>query len=412
MSDGLDAEPGALGVIAEYNPFHNGHLYHLETARALARAETAVAVMSGDFVQRGEPALFDKWERAEAAVRNGLDLVVELPFLYACNSAERFAKGAVRLLSAMGCVSHVAFGSEAGEIGPLDSLARLLADEPESFRARLRAASRSGLSFPRARHEAVRAALGDEAADLLKSPNNILAVEYLKQLRLVGGAARIRPLTFKRRGAGYFGASPCDNTAGSSALRGLLLSGRADEAARYMPEAALPRARHGPMGIDGFFPLIACAARVRGADELAETLSASEGLENRLKRALDGASDMASLIAGVKSKRYTETRVKRFLIHVLMNVRKADFSRIDEAGASYFRVLAMNGRGRRLLRRMAGAQGGAAALSSLGRRAPLPWAAEAMLGYDLLAADIYNLVRDGGMAEASDFRRRPYCAAD
>ncbi|MDR3296356.1 MAG: nucleotidyltransferase [Clostridiales Family XIII bacterium] len=399
-----DEKPKVAGIVAEYNPFHNGHLYHLEKTKALTGAAVCVAVMSGDFVQRGEPALIDKWERAEAAVENGVDLVVELPFLYACNSAEYFAKGAMRLLSAMGCVTQLSFGSEAGEIAPLQNVAAFLAEEPEAFREALHGASKRGRSFPAARFEATADLLGAAQAELLRQPNNILAIEYIKQLILI--RSEITPVTFKRRGAGYFDAAPGAKIAGASALRTLLLAGKRAEAGAYLPagEAVRPRS-DAYASLDPYFTAIACAAGTKSREELREIFSASEGLENRLKRALDGAKDMESLIAGTKSRRYTETRIRRFLLHVLFGLTKEKFRRLD-AAPPYLRVLALNRAGGGLLRRIR-KEGRLPVITNLNKQRPEPGAAEEMLELDILAADVYHLLCDGRFGAASDFRRHP-----
>jgi predicted nucleotidyltransferase len=399
------------GVVAEYNPFHNGHLRHLEKTMALTGAGACVAVMSGDFVQRGEPALLDKWKRAEAAVRNGVDLVVELPFLYACNSAEYFARGAVKTLDAMGIVTHLSFGSEVGDVAALRRVAGILAREADDFKEGLRAASKAGLSFPAARCEAVRGVAGDEAAELLKGPNNILGVEYLKQMMASG--SRMEPVTFRRHGAGYFEADPQSGTAGASALRRLLLAGEWEAAAAYVPDGAASLCRppaEGFMSIDRFYHMIAYAARVRRPEELRGAMSASEGLENRLKKALASACGASELIAATKSKRYTETRVKRLLFHVLLGASAEEFHELDGEPVGYLRALAMNGKGRKLINAVRKASPELALITNLNRHKPEHGAAARMLAYDVLAADIYSLAARGSFREGSDYRARPYIA--
>ena len=170
-----------VGIIAEYNPFHNGHLYHLEQSLSATGAEFAVVAMSGNFVQRGQMAVADKWERAEAAVKSGADLVVEIPAVFACNSAPVFAQAAVEILENLGA-DWISFGSESGNIGDLREISREISCGTEAGRVEeiIKQKVREGLSYPRARREAVAVVLGDEIASLLDMPNNILAVEYLK----------------------------------------------------------------------------------------------------------------------------------------------------------------------------------------------------------------------------------------
>jgi predicted nucleotidyltransferase len=447
---------GVAGIVAEYNPFHNGHLLHLEKTRELTGAQACVAVMSGDFVQRGEPAVFDKWKRAEAAVRSGVDLVIELPFLYACNSAEFFAKGAIRILSSMGLVTHLSFGSEAGELAPLVETASILADEPDSFREGLRAALKSGLSYPAARSAAREGIAGKKASELLSGPNNILAVEYIKQIMRLG--ANIAPVTFGRIGAGYFGVGTAPGSsavaarangiagsqagpgiAGAGALREIMHRGGVQAAAGYVPDECrmiYEAVQEGPMDMDSLFTMIAYAARMRSAGELSMILSASEGLENRLKKALDNSNGIEGLISRSKSKRYTETRIKRFLLHVLFGVAASEFEALDAEGPNYLRVLAMNSVGRRLLRDIAKrAEADAAAttkagaateavpstaaaateappapaiITNLNRQFPASPISTRFIEFDILAADIYNLAAGAGFRDGSDYRAKPF----
>lgn len=392
-----------VGIVAEYNPFHNGHLYHLTRALELSGAFGSVAVMSGNFVQRGEPALIDKWRRAETAVRNGVDLVLELPFMYAAGSAEYFASGAVRLFDALACVTHLAFGCEEGELAPLAEAANVLVAEPPAFKEGLRAALSAGRSFPRARAEALRRAAGDAPARLLGFPNNILAVEYLKQLILIG--SRIEPVAIKRAGAGYFDADPSARIAGASAIRNMLLTGETDEALRYLPRGAaddLPAFQ----SFDRYFTLIAAVARLRSREELRGIMSASEGIENRLIRALDGASDTASLIAAIKSARYTETRIRRFLLHALFGLTREKFAGLDAVWPGYARVLALSEKGGEILRLVKKNANIPVVTNPNKQRLGAP--VSALLDLDVQASDIYNLIGAGAMRERSDHRMRPF----
>ncbi|MDR3072840.1 MAG: nucleotidyltransferase family protein, partial [Clostridiales Family XIII bacterium] len=184
-----------LGIIAEYNPFHNGHLYHLKTSALKSGADAIVCVMSGDFVQRGEPAILDKWIRAKMAVDHGADLVIELPFLYACNNAEWFARGAVRILNGLGCIDVLSFGSEGGDLAVLKRTAEIITGDSE-FEAQIKAKMQEGISYPSARYEALKAVAEKQHAQVLKSPNDTLAVEYLKQMLLTNSA--MQPMAIRR----------------------------------------------------------------------------------------------------------------------------------------------------------------------------------------------------------------------
>ncbi|MDR0518494.1 MAG: nucleotidyltransferase family protein, partial [Clostridiales Family XIII bacterium] len=206
-----------LGIIAEYDPFHNGHLYHLRESLSRTGADASVCVMSGGFTQRGLPAMFGKKLRAEAAAGCGVDLVIELPFVYAAGNAEHFARGAVRILDGLGIVDCLSFGSESGDIGALSEVAALFADDSDRLNAAVRSGMSDGLSYPAARERAAAELLGEGAAALMREPNNILAIEYLKELRRQGSA--IEPFTLRRHAAGAGEVNQAAGVAGATAIR-------------------------------------------------------------------------------------------------------------------------------------------------------------------------------------------------
>ena len=174
-----------VGLITEYNPFHNGHEYHIQQAKKITGADYCIAVMSGNYVQRGAPAFLPKHLRADMALRSGCDLIIELPVCYATGSAEYFAKGAISILNNLGCVDFICFGSECGEYNKLEKIASLLAEEPEDFKSLLQNNLKSGKTFPLARQQALKDYLNDDSLDcILEEPNNILGIEYIKALIL------------------------------------------------------------------------------------------------------------------------------------------------------------------------------------------------------------------------------------
>ncbi|MDR2167605.1 MAG: nucleotidyltransferase family protein, partial [Clostridiales bacterium] len=218
------------GIIAEYNPFHNGHKFHLEAAKRESSAENIVVVMSGNFVQRGEPAIICKFVRARAALLGGADIVLELPINFATASAEGFARGAVYILEKSGIIDALAFGCENNDLGILSEIANFLVNETEDFKAALRANLRQGKSFPVARA----AALEQFSQEVLVAPNNILAIEYLKALRKFNSA--IVPFGVARKGVGHHGKELVGSFASASALRREILAGNVDSLAAFMPD--------------------------------------------------------------------------------------------------------------------------------------------------------------------------------
>ncbi|GGD68705.1 nucleotidyltransferase [Paenibacillus nasutitermitis] len=355
-----------VGLIVEYNPFHNGHYYHLQQSAKITKADAVVAVMSGNFLQRGEPALLDKWTRTEMALRGGCDLVIELPVAYSTQAAEWFAYGAVALLGATGVVDALCFGSEAGEIGPLRRIARMLAHEPEPF-ARLMADTLGrGASYPAAYSEAVRlymAQAGDHeaAAFPLEQPNNTLGLHYLLALERLG--SRIEPHTIRREKAGYSQSDITDGEiASATAIRRLVAQqGAPDDAAPYVPRATMDllqrdyAAGRGPVSWSSFARPLFHKLMCESAGSLADYHEMSEGLQHRLKRSVSTLSslEVEPLLEALKTRRYTRTKLQRMLLAVLLGHRKADLSpdRL-QSGIQYIRVLGFTGKGRELLKKM------------------------------------------------------------
>lgn len=339
-----------VGVIAEYNPFHQGHAYQLRSIRERFHDDVAiVAVMSGSFTQRGEAAVLDKWRRADLAVCGGCQLVLELPFLFACRSAQDFARGGVRLLQGLGYVDTLAFGAESPDLAPLMEAARTI-DAPET-QAALHEALRAGASYAKALTAILQEASG-LAADLLRQPNNILAIEYLRALR--GYAPGIEPLLIARRGAGYHEAS-LGPLASASAIRGELAKAQPDFASLRdsLPEATYAAIREAfPVEIASterlFRPLLARLLTMQGR-ELEAIFGLQEGLTNRLLVKSRQSQTLLELIAGMVTSRYPASRISRIVPHLLLGTGERAAREAAETGPLYARVLAFDEVGRELL---------------------------------------------------------------
>lgn len=338
-----------IGVVGEFNPFHLGHFRHFEQSRAqLGGDAPVVCVMSGDFVQRGSPAAFDKHARAEAAVRCGADLVFELPLPWCVASAERFAMGAVGLLGALGFVTHLSFGSECGDLAPLTALA-LAAAEPENIE-RIKARLGEGMSFAAAREMVLSETLGGEAR-LLETPNNLLGVEYLKALFAL--PSDMKPMTTVRSQTRHDMGS--DGPLRSAAqLRSMMeagedIAGYVPEGARRMPREQMDKGR-GPVTMEKLEQAILSRLRMLTADDFAALPNATEGLGNRLHKAVRSEESVEAVLSAVKTKRYPLSRLRRMVLCAALGVK---------AGAGgvcpgYARLLASTERGRALLRAGAG----------------------------------------------------------
>jgi len=341
------------GLITEYNPFHRGHAYHQQQSRLQTGADTCIAVMSGHFLQRGEAALLDKWTRATMAVSAGVDLVVELPFPFACQSAPEFAKGAVRSLQALAGVDHLCFGSESGEIKELEQAAWFLHKNRQIIEKETALLLRSGINYPAAR-QTVCTKLDPEGeiSELLATPNNILAIAYLRAIHQTG--APIRPATIKRIGSGYH--SPlvdAGQIASATAIRQRLRKG--EDVTHLLPEAVTAIFQsaldnHQTSEEELLFTMI-MARLFQGRDSLKSVYQMDQGLESRFVQAANNAKNLEELIEGCKSRHLTRTRVQRMLIWALFNLETRTMGAFSEEGPAYLQILACNDRGREFIRR-------------------------------------------------------------
>lgn len=334
-----------IGIIAEYNPFHSGHGYHIEQIReSFGATAPIVCVMSGNWVQRGDAALCDKWTRAAMALSGGVDLVLELPTPWATSSAEQFAHGGVALLQATGVVDTLSFGSESGALPSLQHAATFLSSA--DYQKTLRRYLDQGLSFPLARQQATTEALGD-AADCLKTPNNNLAVEYLRAIHRLGSA--IQPATILRQGTAHDSNSATATFASASHLRRELLAGRPSILQPYLTEETLALLDERGFASLGYATR-AVFARLRTMypEDFLALPDSGEGLHNRLYQAALESHTLEDLYAKVKSRRYTHARIRRLVLWAFLGLKKTD----RPAAPPYLRVLGMNQRGRDILKEM------------------------------------------------------------
>lgn len=334
------------GIIAEYNPFHNGHRYQLTESLRRTDAEYTVIVISGNFVQRGAPALVDKFRRAEMALLNGADLVLELPALYATASAEFFATGAVALLNQLNVVTDLCFGSECGDAQLLRQIAEILAEEPKAYSQSLKHYLRQGLSYPNARNEALiqnYPFLGQHK-NVFSSPNNILGIEYIKAI--IRSKSTLNPVTVQRTGAGYHSRLPEENDCSALAIRQALYAGTDDsflknnmpeEAARVLSEQL---AKTGLVRSNDFSDILYYKLVMEKNHGYDKYLDVSSDLSDRIKARLDEFRGFDNFCDLLKTKEMTYTRISRCLLHIMLNIKKADMDKANILGtAPYARVL-------------------------------------------------------------------------
>ena len=353
-----------LGIVAEYNPFHNGHLYHLEQSKAACGADCAVSVMSGNFIQRGEPAIVEKRARAEMALRAGIDLVLELPVVYAMSSAEYFAYAAVKILDNLGTVDYLCFGSESGNLDTLDMIADILVREPLEFKVLLRKSLAAGKSYPSAREAALKAYIaerpgtGIQIEGIMKNSNNILGIEYLKALKRLNSG--ILPLTIKRHGNTYNNANLTGDFSSATSIRSHIRQNPGTASLKGL-ESVLPTSSleilesefkqgRGPVFPEAFGSILLSGLRRMTNAEIKALPYVSEGLENRIKEAAENSLSLEGLLDGIGTRRYTDTRIQRSLFSLLTGMTGSEFDRFNEfGGPQYIRILGFNDQGRQLL---------------------------------------------------------------
>ena len=383
------------GIIVEYNPFHKGHEYHIAETRRVTGADFVVAVMSGDFTERGIPACFDKFTRAECALACGADAVLELPFCYATGSAEYLATGAVSVLDKLGCVDSLCFGTESNADSSLYlDTAAFLCEEPVAYQTALKTGLKEGKTFPKARLDAAKGFLSEEALSLLSTPNALLGLEYCKAL--LRKNSNITPYAINRIGAGYHDETTCtDGFSSATALRALLArEGCFSDA--FLSELPAPAADilrskpYTPLFAEDFFSLYRTALDLR-KDALTTFADVSTELAARLSSRI-APCNYEAFLEQIKTKQYTRTRIERCLLHILFGLQTEALERFRSDDISYARILGFRESAAPLLRHLK-KTATLPLLTKLAQKDKRCTAAEnELLSYDIAAADLYNRV--------------------
>jgi predicted nucleotidyltransferase len=387
------------GIICEYNPFHNGHLYHINKTRENGATHIA-AVMSGNFVQRGDTAVIDKLERARLAVRSGADLVIELPVQYSIASAEAFAMGAVYLLDALGAVDELSFGSECGDVTKLLGAMETVNTIAVSHSDEIRSIMEKGYTYPRALSSVVNG-INSEAASIIAEPNNLLAIEYLRAIKRLDSS--IQPYTVKRINADHDGRNTENGFASASYLRERIQK-RADISEFTTSEwrSAITSAisKGETAALSRLERVILYKLRSSTTEEIAQIPDVGQGLEHRIYGARMAGS-LDELLFTVKTKRYTMARIRRIILALLIGINKEDMKKLPPYG----RILAFNERGREILARAKGTTKIPFA-SSIAKLSQLGDTAERFAELEIRASDIYGLALETVTSAQKDYRAK------
>lgn len=389
----------SLGIIAEYNPFHKGHLYHLKKSMEISGADVSVCVMSGNFTQRGEKAILDKWTRSEMAIRNGVNLVLEMPFVFACNNAGCFASSGVDILEDLG-VNCISFGSECGNIENLKKIAHIIKSTEDKMEDGIKILVKKGYSYPKAREISLKEFLDRDLLDLIGEPNNILAIEYLKNIK------KALPITIKRYGEGYNSIESEEDIISAKHIRNKLMqeadiSNNITKATMDIIEGNRDKILNNHM----FYELITYKVMMSGKDELNRIYGGEEGLGDKLKNIIRTVTSYEEIVEALKSKRYTHTRITRYLSHVLVGTEKQDVLNAK----NYIRVLGFDEKGREFLNYAKKTEKTSmAVITNINKEAHKYPEIKKTLDMDIKASDIYNLIQGLNKYEFSDMVKNPF----
>ena len=358
-----------LGIIAEYNPFHNGHLYHLDASKKVTGCDYTVAIISGNFTQRGSTSVVDKWSKTKMALQNGVDLVIELPVLYSISSSENFADGAIKILNSLGIIDYLSFGSETPDITILNSIADILCNEPKDYKKLLTTELDKGLSFPKARENALLNYIKnantfendkpnfEKHKKALSSPNNILGIEYLKALKKYNSS--IKTVCISRFATDYNSSDFSGSIASATAIRELIKNKDFNSIKTVIPENSYPvlmdciNSGHIVPDLNCFEKEIIYTLRKMNIEEISNLPDVSEGLEFSIKKAANSCNTINEFLDIVKSKRYTVTRLQRILLYALLNISKEDMQLSKQIEKPYVRILGFNDNGKKLVSEIA-----------------------------------------------------------
>ncbi|MCC0694052.1 nucleotidyltransferase [Clostridioides sp. ES-S-0048-02] len=419
-----------LGLIVEYNPFHNGHIYHLSKSIEKTNATHTVAIMSGNFLQRGEPALFDKYTRAKIAVENGVDLVIELPTMFACQSAEIFSHGAITILNSLNCISSVCFGSEEGNTDILYSIAEILANEPNEFKLLLKKYLDDGMLFPVARanslfdyiHQYENSDLSqkttkEQLLKILNSSNNILGIEYIKNL--INLNSNIKPFTISRVQSEYNSKEIDNSICSATAIRTSLKENcNISQLKKVIPEKTYSILNEKidnkffPMFDELFFDTLKTII-LRDISNLKDYFEVNEGIENKIYKDIFTSNSLYELQLSIKSKRYTLTKIKRTLNNILLGIKKSDIHLVKDIDiVPYIRILAFNDKGREVLKEIKNKSN----IDIINKFSNISFSLDdaifkTLISYDIKSTNIYNSVyyrnNQGLVKGPMDFYTRP-----
>ncbi|MGM0378271.1 MAG: nucleotidyltransferase [Bacillota bacterium] len=376
-----------LGIITEYNPFHNGHKYHIEKSIKKTNADYVICIMSGHFLQRGIPAILNKWKRSKMAIENNIDLIIELPTIYSLSSAEYFAKGAIEIFNKMNIVDCISFGSENGDISNFLKVGRVYSEEPDKYVKTLKDELKKGVSFPKAREKSLKEFFKKENINILSKPNNILGIEYSKAI--FNTKSNIKLETIKRIKNDYNQTNLTGNISSATSIRNQLKKGNLNLIKKSVPKNCFKIIKENKNNLvfrNDFEKLIFYKLRTIKKNKLKNISDVVEGLENRIiEKALNNNS-LEKLILDIKTKRYTYTKIQRIIFKTLLDIDKS----FENISPKYIRILGFNKKGQFLLKKLKD-KSSLPLITNLKNYTPQDKVAKKMIQIDINSTNIYNM---------------------
>lgn len=343
-----------LGIIAEYNPFHNGHFYHMKESIEKTNADYCICAISGNFTQRGEPSIVNKWIKAYMALCGGANLVIEIPTIYSISSAENFASGAIKILDSLKIVDNISFGAECLDISTLNNIANVIYQEPIEYKNILNHELKTGVSYPVARENAIMMYLNNvkRYANVMSNSNNILAIEYLKTLKIL--KSKINPILIPRKNVYYNDDKIVDDFASATTIRKILEKDEYEQIKKVVPKSTYKilgeeyKRGNVILGLNKYEKEIIYQIRKMTLKDISQVPDVSEGLEYAIKKSANECNNISDIISFIKSKRYTQTRIQRILLYILLGITKSDME-ISRKIIPYTRILGFDSKGKKLL---------------------------------------------------------------
>lgn len=386
-----------LGIVAEYNPFHNGHKYHLEEAKKITNSDYVIAIMSGSFTELGNIAIYDKFTRAKLAIENGVDMVIELPTIYANSSAEYFSSAAINLLDKLGIVDSVCFGAETDNIQDLNTIADIFINNEDTIWEKIRENLKTGISMAKSRQIALEGYLDKNLRNIISKPNNILGIEYLKALKKI--QSNIAPYIIERNSVNHNAIDTTNNSIYASAtyIRKEIQDGNVENIKNYVPENTYNIiSSNKPTYNEDMFSLLRYKINSMDVNELKNIFEVTEGLENKIIKANNISTSYEELVKNIKSKRYVESKIRRILVNILLDITKDLYTHNISYNNLYAHVLAISDNGSNILSNISRTSSipvitsiSEAKLSSL-----VDKDIESLLKLDILASNVYSLVNN------------------